>query len=374
MRVYFVENESPNRDSSGGIMTYVINLSSFLMPKGFSTILLGTDEGVKPYEKHDFSEFINVCRQADVTNVKYIRSLFKAIPNLKFDEETIVHAQRPDMLFPFIFKGKLKNSICTLHGAHDLAVFDKKGKLYGIIYTLLQQIAFRKVTRLIAVDKHTAEHYIKKYPFVKDKIGVVPIGIDFKKFRPLSKTEMREKHGFAANDKIILYVGRLEKEKNVGFLLNSYQLVKERIPQVKLVLVGAGRDADMLKQQCKEQNISDVLFVGEIQNTMIPELMNCADVFAFSSLYEGSPTVIKEALACNLPVVSVNVGDVKDVIENLPGCFLAERDVTDFAGKIETVLSGPLEIDIRTHISQFDRERIGEQTFVYYQPFLKSKA
>jgi len=368
MRVYFVENETPNRDSSGGIMTYVINLSNFLREKGFTTILLGSDSNETPNKNNLFSDFTPVVRKINVSNFKYIINLFKIICKLEFDDNTIVHAQRPDMLFPFIVLARAKKSICTLHGAHDLAVFDKKGLFNGYIYSFLQKIAFKKVSFLIAVDKKTKEHYVRKYPFIKHKIDVVPIGVDFEKFKPLEKNELREKYQLGLNDEIILYVGRLEKEKNLSFLIDAFTFIKEKNKGAKLVLVGAGREEAMLREKCKMLNLNSVIFFGEIDNTRIPELMNCADVFAFYSLYEGSPTVIKEALACDLPVVSVEVGDVKEVIENIEGCILSDRNTEDFARNIITALSATnKKKDIRNQIMRFDSKNVGEQIYKYYQ-------
>ena len=93
-----------------------------------------------------------------------------------------------------------------------------------------------------------------------------------------------------------------------------------------------------LKSKAKKMKISDVNFWGEISNEEIPKLLNCADVFVFASLYEGSPTVIKEALACNIPVVSVDVGDVRSVIYEINGCYIAKRTIDDFSNKVEKVL------------------------------------
>ena len=70
----------------------------------------------------------------------------------------------------------------------------------------------------------------------------------------------------------------------------------------------------------------------------VAELMNAADVCLMTSHTEGSPQFIKEAMACNCPIVSVDVGDVKEVIEGVEGCHIAERNAMDVALKIEQVL------------------------------------
>src|SRR4030042_595614 len=67
---------------------------------------------------------------------------------------------------------------------------------------------------------------------------------------------------------------------------------------------------------------------------MIIHYLNAADVLVLTSFKEGSPNVIKEAMACNCPIVSTDVGDVRELIENLKGCFITSFDPTDVANKI----------------------------------------
>ena len=113
--------------------------------------------------------------------------------------------------------------------------------------------------------------------------------------------------------------------------------------------------------------LSDIVFLGEVDNDRIPELMNCSDVFAFCSLYEGSPTVTKEALACNLPVVSVDVGDVRHVIEDINGCYIAEPDVHDFSHKILNVLSERKRPNVRIKVLKYSSEKVAQKTLKIYR-------
>ena len=105
MKIYFLENENPNKDSSGGIMSYLINLSKVLIDKGCITILCGS--GVNKGEVKLFSEFINISKKDNSSNLRYFILLFLKIKFLKINRSSIIHAQRPDMLLPAIlFKSK----------------------------------------------------------------------------------------------------------------------------------------------------------------------------------------------------------------------------------------------------------------------------
>lgn len=369
MRIFFLENENPYRTSSGGIMSYLMNLSAFLKTQNIETVLCGV--GKKKSESNEiFSEFKQILIDDNPSNYKYIFALFRRLKKVKLSKETIIHAQRPDMLIPAICLLRKTKFVCSLHGAHDKAVFDKKGLINGYIYSFLQKIAFRFADLLIAVDADTKKYYQEKYPFIKDKIVLIPIAVDTEKFQIMDKHKIREKYGFAKNDKIIVFVGRLEKEKNVKLIIDSFAKVKEKTLDAKLLLIGNGRESEEIKSYVIETGIKDVIFQGEVANEVIPELLNCADLFAFASLYEGSPTVIKEALACNIPIVSVNVGDVKSVIENVDGCYLAKREINDFSLKLDDALNQKKTFKGRERALNFNSESVGRMTLALYKKTL----
>jgi glycosyltransferase involved in cell wall biosynthesis len=365
MLVYFVENENPLRDSTGGIMSYISDLSEYLMKRQSHTVLLGSGECSR--KKISFSEFIPVNRNSDSSNAAYFLSLFIKMAALDIDPDAIIHAQRPDMLFPFILSGKKNVMICTLHGAHDLAVYDKKGSLFGHTYEFFQKKSFRKADTLIAVNQGTKDHYLEKYPWLDDKISVIPVGVDLKRFLPLDKDKLRAKYHFNQEDKIVIFIGRIEKEKNLPMLIEAFRRIKKSLPKAKLVLAGNGREESSLKRKIFKLQIRDILFIGEVEKEKVPELLNCADVFAFCSLYEGSPTVIREALACNLPVVSVDVGDVKEMIRDIEGCYVVKRNIDDFSAHILKALRNGKRTQSREKVVRYSIENVGLRTWEIYR-------
>jgi glycosyltransferase involved in cell wall biosynthesis len=365
MKIYFLENENPNKDSSGGIMSYLINLSKVLIKKEHITILCGS--GTNKRKVESFSEFINISKKDNPSNLRYIISLFFKIKFLKIDRSSIIHAQRPDMLLPAIlFKSKCK-LVCSLHGAHDIAVYDKKGFISGLIYTTLQSLSFSYVDLLIAVDRNTANYYIEKYPFIKNKLVIIPIAVDTNIFYPMNKKEVRKINKLNTKDKVVIFVGRLEKEKNIKLIIDAFLKASKEINNLKLLIVGAGREETKLKGYVTSNNIDNVFFTGEVENSIIPELINCADVLALSSFYEGSPTVIKESIACNVPIVSVDVGDVKSVINDIEGCYICDYNEYDFSKKILKVVNSNINLNVNSKINRFSKENIGELTLSAYK-------
>lgn len=371
MEVVFVEFEDPRIDSSGGIMSYLKNLSQYLKQNGVKTHLLGVDIGRDSrdfnIENSPFYKFVPVMKTTRGTNVSFIFHLLLKIPFLEIPKSTIIHSQRPDTLFPFLIFNRNNPKICTLHGTHDKAVYHKKGFIFGKIYDVLQYLSFKRTSVLIAVDTGTKDHYTKRFPWLKNKICVISPGVDVRKFRPLEKNKLRKKYGFTQKDKIIIFVGRLEKEKNLGFLIKTFGTVKNEVQNAKLLLVGEGTERNRLNSMVNESGLKDVVFLGVLSHDRIPEVLNCSDVFAFCSLYEGSPTIIKEALLCGLPIVSVDVGDVKEVIEGIHGCYTAERNKKDFANKLILALKNNKRVETGDKINRFGYDETGRITMNIYK-------
>ena len=144
---------------------------------------------------------------------------------------------------------------------------------------------------------------------------VVPCGADMELFRPMPKDECRRRLGLSMDDKLPLFAGAQRPEKRVPLIKDSVALVTQDDPRVRLLLASG------------------------IPHDEIPIWMNAADCLVLASDWEGSPVVIKEAMACNLPVVTVDVGDTAEVIEGVEGCWLAEQTAADLAAKIRLALA-----------------------------------
>ena len=99
----------------------------------------------------------------------------------------------------------------------------------------------------------------------------------------------------------------------------------------------------------------------------VPILMNAVDVILMTSLHEGSPQVIKEALACNVPIVSTDVGDVKDLISNVKGCYLCEYEVNDVSDKIQLALSYNKKTNGRSNIIHLDETIVAQELAKIYK-------
>jgi len=170
---------------------------------------------------------------------------------------------------------------------------------------------------------------------------VVPNGVDFEKFKFIDKTIARNKVNFNEKKHIIFAANPKTKEKN-------YQL--------------AAAAFKLLNSQDVELNI-----VSGIDHNLIPYYMYAADVLILTSSSEGSPNVIKEAMACNLPIVSTDVGDVAQVISKTPGCYITSYDPTDVADKLKKALNFGKPTNGRENIKHLDINTVARKIIDIYK-------
>lgn len=360
--IVFIENEDINRDSSGGVMSYIVNLSSYYIDNGIKTVLIGNGKSIiNNKQKTKFSRYFSISKSPTLNNLKFLVNLFRTNQLKNIKKNDIIHVQRPEMIIPLALR-KRNKVICTLHGGQDLAVLKKKGKLMAFFYSILQFIAFIMVDELIVVDKNNLERYIKKYPWVKKKINLIPISVDISKFYPQNKFECRNKFNLPIDKKILLFIGRLEYEKNIEFILKGFKEINN--DNYKLVIVGTGSLEHKLKAQSNSQN-SDVYFLGEVDNSIIPDLLNSADLLLLTSFFEGSPTVVKEALCCNVPVISTDVGDVKEVLNLVNGGKIIEFTIDSFVTAVDEILNKE-NWGLTKAPKLFSHTLMGEKTLAIY--------
>ncbi len=143
-----------------------------------------------------------------------------------------------------------------------------------------------------------------------DKLSIIPNGVCLDSFKELDKISERSELGYAPNDNLVIFVSDpSRREKN-------YPLAKKA---------------------CKIADITPIV-VHDTLNKELVHYYNVADLLLLTSFFEGSPNVIKEAMACNCPIVCTDVGDVRWTIGETAGCFITSFEEGDVAGKIKLAL------------------------------------
>jgi glycosyltransferase involved in cell wall biosynthesis len=169
----------------------------------------------------------------------------------------------------------------------------------------------------------------------KDRIGlknaqVIPNGVDLEMFRPFPREEARKELGFKIETKYALFLADPSRpEKNYALAETACRI--------------AGRSQPV-----------ELMALHDIPHEKIALYLSAADVLLLTSHFEGSPNAVKEAMACNCPVVSVDVGDVKDILQEADNCYIADHNPQDLAKYIGKVLKKNRRSDGRRFIGSYD--------------------
>lgn len=257
--------------------------------------------GISPIIVNQGQSLIDLGYQVSYFTIKgkglsgYTQNIFtlrRYIKNNRFD---IIHAHYS--LSAFVAKlGGAKPLVVSLMGSDVKA----KGYYKKIIYFLSKY--FWKTIIVKSEDM--------KISLGIENVHIIPNGVNFEKFKPIKKSEALDKTQWNGNKTNILFAANPERQEK------NFKLAKDSF--------------DML-----DSNTYELKCLVNVPNQDIPYYLNSADVVILTSLWEGSPNVMKEAMACNRPIVATNVGDIQKVIKNTRGCYVTSFDPEEIKNKIE---------------------------------------
>ena len=222
---------------------------------------------------------------------------------------------------------------------------------------------------IIAPTEKEKEYLVQYYGSRPERIGVVPCGVNLELFRPVAREVARQQLGLV-NEKIILFVGRIEPLKGVGQLLNAIPYLQNS-QQTRLVIVGGDEssqhEVEKLQELSHDLDIQDqVIFAGMKKQEEMPYFYSAADVCVVPSYYESFGLVALESLACGTPVVATDVGDLKNIIrQGETGFVITDNEPGNLAQKIALILSRPNMdtesiLAIRASVSRYGWSNIAE--------------
>jgi glycosyltransferase involved in cell wall biosynthesis len=179
------------------------------------------------------------------------------------------------------------------------------------------------------------------------RTSVIPNGVDLEGFRPMERTEARRRLGLRQDMSYVLFPG------DPGDPNKGYELVSDAV--------------DIL---ARRGTACEVVFLKGIPHGDVPLYMNATDVMAFASHHEGSPNVIKEGLACDMPIVSVEVGDVPERLSGLRGARLVPRDPHLFAEALFDIIREGARSEGRPRVRDLSLPAVARRLIDLYEETL----
>jgi glycosyltransferase involved in cell wall biosynthesis len=172
-----------------------------------------------------------------------------------------------------------------------------------------------RADRVVACSREVAKVMGRRYPGPwKGRLRTIPNGIDVARF-DVSRSRARRELGLEENTRVVVTIGRLSEQKGHSVLLHALSRLLARHPETTLLIVGEGPLRPRLERLAEELRLAErVRFLGVRSD--VPRVLAASDVFALSSLWEGLPMVMLEAMAARVPCVATSVGGIPEAMRN----------------------------------------------------------
>jgi glycosyltransferase involved in cell wall biosynthesis len=192
------------------------------------------------------------------------------------------------------------------------------------LYKWLEASVIESVDYLFTVNRNTLRWYECQYPRLIKKCSFLPTFTDTEMFSPtdipketIRRRLFKQDHLLSPKGTWILYVGRLQKQKNPLLMIDAFAEYHRRNRDSILLMIGAGNLKSSIENRVKEKGLfQSVQLLGVKSQETIVEYYRAADVLLLTSNYEGMPISILEALACGLPVVACDAGEIRQVVKD----------------------------------------------------------
>lgn len=310
--------------------------------------------------------------------------LSRKLKEFKNQNIDIIHAQTPFTLgYLALYLGK-KYKIPVVHTYHTffaeyLHYVPLIPRRYMTRYALLQSRRFCHRCAAIVAPSVQMKKKLKHYK-IESPIEVIPTGIDLDIIHQLSdKTPLYEKWNLNAKNPIVVFAGRLGKEKNIFFLLESFKKVLNHIPAAQLIIAGDGPERDHMISTAENLGILDTIrFTGYLSKPDVFSAYAMAQVMMFPSVTETQGLSVIECLSVGTPVVGINKMGVADVLKDNQGGFLCSENIEEYSQKVIDLLSNPAlhrqkQTEARERANAFSASVLAKQMIALYEQTITPK-
>ena len=352
---------NPWHSSIGGIQTFICSFLKFAPPE-FEVRLVGTggkDSAIGIWQEQEFAgrkiKFFPLIEieNDDVkhlipTTLKYTAALLKH--NFASD---FMHFHRIEAaLAAYRWQGEktlfLHNDIRKQmdSSAGNNAILWQK---FPAIYFVLENLLIKQFSNIYSCNSETAEFYRQKYPNLDKFIKYLKNTVDREIFYPLSSSDKEQKRKALAKEielpettRFILFAGRLHPQKDPLLLIEAFAGLN--LSHIHLLIAGTGELENQLREKINRLDLSkQVTMLGAVPQPKLAALHQLSSVFVLSSVYEGLPLAVLEALSCGTPVVTTDSGETPEFLTTDSGIVCRARTPQAIAKALSQILQNPEE-------------------------------
>ena len=349
----------PWRSSIGGIQTFICSFLKYAPPE-FEVRLIGTggkDAAIGKWSEKEFAgraiEFLPVIEVEDddirhliPTTLRYTSALLKHDLSSNFMHfnrlEPALAAYRWRGEKTFFMHNDLQKQMDAKQGNN--AILWQK---FPALYFALESRLIKQFDWIYSCHTETAQFYQQRYRAIANRVSYLKNTVDEEVFYALDSQSKEQQRGTLAKEmglspdtKFMLFAGRLHPQKDPLLLIEAFAALDK--PNVHLLIAGAGELKSEIAAKVTEHNLGKrVTLLGAVPQAKLAALHQISDVFVLSSVYEGLPLTVLEALSCGTPVVTTNSGETPKFLGADSGIVCKERTPKAIANALERVLENP---------------------------------
>jgi len=236
--------------------------------------------------------------------------------------------------------------VLTYHGDDAMGTITEAGttsRKSRVVAAGCRQLA-RYCDAVIVQSRQMAER------FHSGNVHIIPHEVDLETFHPSDKAAARAELGLSGEKRYVMFAA------NPGIAVKRFPLAKAAVDRLKAVRPDV-----------------ELIVVHKEQQTRLALYMSACDALVFPSYQEGSPNIVKQAMACNLPIVATDVGDVREVVGGTAGCYVCEPNADVFAWRLEEILDNPFRTQGRQAVQHLSGPMVAQRVIGLYENVLRGR-
>jgi glycosyltransferase involved in cell wall biosynthesis len=362
-KILIIHPTDPSGNKVGGVEIFLKGFIKYA-PEEFDISFIGTDAGSgsarrawsKRYLGQKEFSFYPVITVADENKKSVVPLMLRFAAALKINNpDTRADAVFLQKIEPsFVLRGALKNVILVVHNDIQKQIYAQQSEVlwrfFPWLYSFVEAEVFATARKIYSVSASTIKYYKKRYHRFVRKFEFLPTWFDPEIFYPVQETKMESRQRILSvyrnirfRNHCLLFAGRLEAQKAPVRLIESFHEYRKYDADSCLIIIGEGNQRGSVERKIAELRLPDSVFLlGAIGQPRMADFYNAADALLLASNFEGMPICVLEALACGLPVVSTDVGEVKRAVtDGFSGEIVKNFLAEDIAAAIRKVLGNP---------------------------------
>jgi len=373
MRIAVLFSGDMENLSLGGIDRYLKSIISQFDDNVFTVFGTGVNGQVilgKKYEKeYAGKKYSFIPISDDRRRPLSFYYLFNEVKYLKkFKDFDYIYIQRTEYTLPFLFFTQKEKIVQIIHGSSKYS-FKSLGRTLKKVYLIVEKIAIGIAPTTFIIlnrDEFGVPYYRSKYRNHADKIFYAYNPINTAVFHKKDNYECKNRLKILNDNKIIIYVGRIEDDpKRVLKFPSICQELNRLGSKCTFLILGNGQDEKKLKQETVNRQVdSQFIFAGYIETVdVIADYYNISDVAINISSFEGTCTSNLEAIACGTPVVSTDVGDIHEIIGDGKNGIIIPNTETDLVKNAALAINHILKdsVVMTDTYMKYDAKKVAEQ-------------